>query len=671
MLIDIWSRREKWVWRIIIISWVLFLAVFYYWWFLPEHVGTSTGFLLTTLVVSWPILLFAYSFFFLLKMKKPDSSIPVPSGLRVAMVVTKTPQEPSRIVRETLLGALEQKYPHDTWIADEDPSLEDLNWYKEHGVKVSCRKDNSEYHRNSWPRRKRSKEGNLAYFYDHYGYKMYDIVVHLDADHTPSSGYLEHMLRPFIDSNVGYVAAPSVCDSNAESSWSARARMHVEAIFHGPIQSGTNSGWVPICIGSHYAARTEAIKNIGGIGPELAEDYSTTLLLNAAGWKGVWVYDAKARGEGPHSFADIIIQDYQWSRSLVVILLTIFPKLWRKLNIRQLIYFAFTQLWYPVSALVWATSIYLVSSALITGVPPVVIKFSSFVFLFLPSLIMVFITLYFIRKKQMLRPEYGSVISFENVLFEFARWPWVLVSSIEATVSTLISRWHNYRVTPKGGASSMKMSFHLLLPYIVVALILMFALVFGRHNPAVFGYYIFAIVIAGMYIALCFLVVILHFKETKEKTGASSVDQIKDHSPHLVSFFAISTIFVLIITLTGSRFVNYLKIEKENEYKVVQADALVEQAQSVVLREYLNKLEGNIAVENNTEVSGNISAVTATSGARYVVVDGDNLWNIAKKHYGSGKLWYSLISIDPEKLADPDFILPGYVFLLPDVETQI
>jgi len=88
----------------------------------------------------------------------------------------------------------------------------------------------TDYHRLTWPRRTKCKEGNLAYFYDHYGYDNYDFVVQLDVDHTPSPGYLKAMLQPFWDPRVGYVSAPSICDRNAAESWSARGRLHAEAI---------------------------------------------------------------------------------------------------------------------------------------------------------------------------------------------------------------------------------------------------------------------------------------------------------------------------------------------------------------------------------------------------------------------------------------------------------
>ncbi len=170
--------------------------------------------------------------------------------------------------------------------------------------------------RASWPRRSKSKEGNLAYFYDTVGYRDYDVVVQLDCDHVPNSSYLAAMVRPFAAAKVGYTCAPSICDSNAEMGWTVRGRLYREATLHGPMQAGANDGYAPVCIGSHYAVRTTALQGVGGLGPELAEDYSTTLWLQSGGWAGVSVLDAEAHGAGPVSVDELLTQESQWARSL-------------------------------------------------------------------------------------------------------------------------------------------------------------------------------------------------------------------------------------------------------------------------------------------------------------------------------------------------------------------
>ena len=70
---------------------------------------------------------------------------------------------------------------------------------------------------------------------------------------------------------------PASATPTPRASWAARGRLHREATLHGPVQLGHNGGLAPVCIGSHYAVRTRALREIGGLGPELAEDFSTTL----------------------------------------------------------------------------------------------------------------------------------------------------------------------------------------------------------------------------------------------------------------------------------------------------------------------------------------------------------------------------------------------------------
>ena len=205
------------------------MAWFWLWWLDPAHVASPTGYWLSTLALGWIYGLQLYFVAVFLGAKRSTAPAPKPGDFRVAMVVTKTPSEPLSVLIPTLEAMLAQDYPHDTWLADEDPDELTRAWCARHGVKISSRKGDARYHNQSWPRRTRCKEGNLAYFYDHWGYRDYDIVAQLDADHVPQASYLREMIRPFADPAVGYVSAPSICAANAGTSWAARARLQSEA----------------------------------------------------------------------------------------------------------------------------------------------------------------------------------------------------------------------------------------------------------------------------------------------------------------------------------------------------------------------------------------------------------------------------------------------------------
>lgn len=218
--------------------WTAALLYLWLWWFQPENHIHIWGTLLITAILAWVTLLPIYFILLFSRAQRPCGALNLPDGSRVAMVVTKAPSEPFPVVAETLRAMLAQNTPHDTWLADEDPSPETLEWCKAHGVFVSTRKGRSDYHLQTWPRRTRCKEGNLAFFYDNYGYRQYDFVAQLDADHVPEPDYLFQILRPFADPAIGYVTAPSICDRNAAESWSARGRLYAEASMHGSLQAG-------------------------------------------------------------------------------------------------------------------------------------------------------------------------------------------------------------------------------------------------------------------------------------------------------------------------------------------------------------------------------------------------------------------------------------------------
>jgi LysM domain len=62
-------------------------------------------------------------------------------------------------------------------------------------------------------------------------------------------------------------------------------------------------------------------------------------------------------------------------------------------------------------------------------------------------------------------------------------------------------------------------------------------------------------------------------------------------------------------------------------------------------------------------------AVAAVAGdnRRLHVVHGDNLWNIARAHYGEGFRYTMIFDANKEQIRDPNLIYPGQIFSLPKV----
>ena len=519
-LVDVMESRQKLLFNLMVLLWLTAVIVFWRWWLDTSHIVGQMRFLINSLVLAWTTLLPGYFLFFVSRMKKPNPNLPIPSKLKVAMVVTKAPSEPWPVVKNTLAAMLAQKYPHDTWLADEKPTTQTLKWCYENGVNVSTRDGVSEYHNTKWPRRTKCKEGNLAYFYDYYGYDRYDFVVQLDADHVPTPGYLEEMIRPFADSKVGYVSAPSICDTNRDRSWAARARLFAEAIMHGPLQAGYTSGFAPLCIGSHYAVRTKALKEIGGLGPELAEDHSTTLLMNANGWRGVHALDAIAHGDGPATFADCVTQEFQWSRSLIILLLTLTPKYWRQLPIKLTFQFLFSQLWYPLFGLSMLTAYAIPIVALVTQTPLVEVSYFEFLTYSIPQMLVTILIVVWLKKQNWLRPVNSPVISWEAALFQLARWPWVIWGTLMALAGVIGRKNFNFKVTPKGAQNLQPLPWRTLLPYFALSLLFSAVSIGVENAGTVQGYYYFAVLNGVTYAIVVLVLIGRHYYENVNATLA-------------------------------------------------------------------------------------------------------------------------------------------------------
>ena len=493
--------------------WLAVLIHFWRWWLEPAHNIGSVGFVLVSLVLAWVTLMPLYFLAIFTNAKVPSPALAPPQKLRVAIIVTKAPSEPFEIVKETLEAMLRQTLPHDTWLADEDPSPETRAWCWKHGVLISTRKGRDDYHRKTWPRRTRCKEGNLAFFYDNYGYANYDVVAQLDADHVPTPTYLEEIVKPFADPKVGYVSAPSICDKNADRSWSARGRLYVEGNLHGALQAGYTNGWAPLCIGSHYAVRTQALKQIGGLGPELAEDHSTTLMMNAHGWRGVHAMQAIAHGDGPNTFADLATQEFQWSRSLMMVMLQYSPKYVPMLTAKLKFQFVFAQLWYPLFSLVMAIAFAMPIAALLLDRNFIAVTYVDFLTHFLPLSAVLILMAYRWRKARWMRPYNARVLSWEGMLFQFARWPWSLLGTLAALRDYFTGTVVDFRVTPKGTDAAGPLPFRVLAPYVfLVAASALPSLVISDIRQAL-GFYIFASMNALIYGLLLAVILIRHAKE--------------------------------------------------------------------------------------------------------------------------------------------------------------
>ncbi|MFF3349377.1 glycosyltransferase family 2 protein [Streptomyces sp. NPDC002779] len=514
------SRSDRLLVLLLSVGWAACLVWFWVWWLQPTHRLGWPGMIVNSALMLYLTYLPVHFLVALIRMRRFNPRVPVPA-LRTAFVVTRAPSEGWDIARTTLEAMLDQDFPDDyhVWLCDEDPTAEILDWCRARGVGVSCRLGHADYHRADWPRRTRCKEGNLAYFYDHWGYAHYDVVAQLDCDHVPGPRYLAEVVRPFADPAVGYVAAPSVCDSNADGSWAARGRLHREAMFHGPVQLGHSAGLAPVCIGSHYAVRTTALRDIGGLGPELAEDFSTTFLLTSAGWQGVFAIDAEAHGEGPLTFNAMITQEFQWSRSLTVMLLGMVPRHLGRMPLKLRIRFAAALMYYPLLATATIVGLLLPPVAAITGTPWIDVNYAEFLAHFWSMSVWLILLTLLCRRRGLMRPRNAPVLGWEIWLFALSRWPFVAWGVLAAVAQRIRPRQITFKVTPKKRIGLEHLPLRTVLPYLLITLFLSGAAIVGEFTGPAVGYVFLCILGSISYAAVTLAISVLHIKETARAAG--------------------------------------------------------------------------------------------------------------------------------------------------------
>ncbi|KEP70096.1 N-acetylglucosaminyltransferase [Thioclava dalianensis] len=496
-----------WRYRMLCALWALAALWFWSWWLDPAHLIAPGRFALITAALIWLSAMQGYFLIVMMQARKPVSPDPERGRFRVAMIVTKTPSEPFSVLRPTLEAMLAQDYPHDTWLADEAPDETTREWCAAHNVQISSRAGVAAYHQPVWPRRTRCKEGNLAYFYDNWGYRFYDVVSQLDADHVPQPGYLREMLRPFADPTVGYVSAPSICAANASASWAARARLHAESAFHGMLQAGYTGALTPMCIGSHYAVRTRALRQAGGLGPDLAEDHSTTMLIAAAGWRGVHAIDAIAIGDGPATLPDLITQEFQWSRSLMTLLLAHTPRYLRALPARLRVLFVLCQSWYLIFALVMALIYAMPILALSLGMRFADVTFPAFLGHALPAGLVLLGVAYALRRDALLRPYQAHILGWERMLFPMIQWPWVLWGCVMAIRDRITGGFVDFRITPKGESARARLPGKVLAVYAGLAIGALAPVLLVSEAGEARGFYLLSLFNAVIYTVLLALAI--------------------------------------------------------------------------------------------------------------------------------------------------------------------
>jgi cellulose synthase (UDP-forming) len=304
---------------------------------------------------------------FLLLMEEFRPLAPAP-GLRVAAVTSFVPgAESLPMLERTLTAMVGMSYEHDTWLLDEGNDDGAARLGQRLGVKHWSRKDKSEYQTESGVFQRRMKHGNYNAWLHEIGFGRYDVLAAFDPDHVPDPDYLDEMLGQ-LNSGIAYVQSPQDY-YNLRASLIARGCSEESRDFYWITQRAYHRFGAPSVIGAHGVHRLDALKEVGGLAPHLADDLLLTLRYQMSRRAGAYVPKVLARGLAPVDWPAYVKQQRRWARSLFDVKLRLFPQMTSHLPLRARVVGLLQGLTYLQDAVAAICCVVAVCSILAYGAP--------------------------------------------------------------------------------------------------------------------------------------------------------------------------------------------------------------------------------------------------------------------------------------------------------------
>ena len=246
---------------------------------------------------------------------------------------------------------------------------------------------------------------------------------------------------------------------------------------------------------------------VGGIGPELDEDYSTSYMLSAKGYEGVFSLATTAIGEGPRNFEAAMKQEYQWARSLVILTTEYVYKFWNP-KMRPSVKFRAVQCcWYYIGQALFVLLLFAIITFPVFG-----FKFGEYSLLSLGLHIIVPFALYmahayWLRAQGWLRPANAPILSWEKILHGTSARIWITYGVLHGFIGQITGIHFEIKVTPKGTGDVPMLGPMSIMPLCCAASYSYLLVIFGKellHVPYSFGW---------TWQICAYAVVYLHYRE--------------------------------------------------------------------------------------------------------------------------------------------------------------
>ncbi len=448
------TRREKLTLRILVILGLVSIINFFYWFLTPAFIDHKWLYWLLMGILSFDSFRIIYIWYHYWDISVPEKPV-LTKNFTVDVFTTYFPGEPYEIVEGTLLAIQRMKYPHTTYLCDEADDSHLKEFCKKHGIKHVTR-DN----------RINAKAGNIN---NALKQATGDICLILDPDHVPKEEFLDEIVPYFEDENIGFVQSVQAY-YNVDESLVAKGAAEQTFQFYGPLMMTMNTYGTVNAIGANCIFRRKALDSIGGHAPGLAEDMHTAMQLYAKGWKSIYVPKIFTKGLVPATLTSYYKQQLKWSRGTLELLVSVYPKLFKKFTWRQRVHFGILPLHY-LSGIVFLLSFLVPIISLFAAAMPWKGNIINFGLIFIPVLASFLGIRFYVQRWVMDKSEWGT--HQLGALLLACTW-WINIIGI---IYTIIRKKVPYLPTPK--VDKERTSWKILVPNIVIGVVSIVAVIYG------------------------------------------------------------------------------------------------------------------------------------------------------------------------------------------------
>jgi cellulose synthase (UDP-forming) len=220
-------------------------------------------------------------------------------------IFVPTYNEPSFILRRTIIGCQALDYPHKTiYLLDDTRRTEVKELAAELGCNYLTRIDNSH-----------AKAGNLNNALHH---TDGELLIVFDADFVPTKNFLTRTVGFFLDDKVALVQTPQSfynADPIARNLGLENVVTSEEEVFYRQIQPNRDGADSVICAGTSFIARRSALQAAGGfVTDSLSEDYFTGVRLSAQGYRLIYLDEKLSAGLAAENISAHATQRLRWAQ---------------------------------------------------------------------------------------------------------------------------------------------------------------------------------------------------------------------------------------------------------------------------------------------------------------------------------------------------------------------